>query len=223
MQSRHEAKSGNWVGAAVLLGVVTICGGAVVAFMWPTAEVTQVTMAATTLKERPTGPESEWQQRDTGRGAKLFAPGRFGVEEIAVKDSNGTRPGQRFTVTSADGDTAEVFTFTRTDTADRDDLVASFLEVPAGSVTRVGRRTITGGEASEFSATESGFEHTALVAGRGKEWCLFHLKLKAGGEANARRKEMFVANAAVTWTRSAEPLQPKPTSKVQPSDRRRTR
>lgn len=214
-EGQPKEKPESWIGAAVLLGVVLIGCGALVAFMWPSAEPDPVPTTTATRKTRPPEPDNVWQLLDAGDGAKLLAPGKLESNEIAVRQGTALRPGTQYTASDAAGNLGEVFRFEH-ENGDQIDRVASFMEVPVVNATRVGKRAIAGGEGTVYSANHDGYEHTALVVGRDGLWYLFHMKLKTDDETNRGRKEEFLAKAEVTWNRRQDP-KPAPKQPMKPA------
>ena len=187
-----------------------------VAFAWPTPPEPETTPTTQPTRDKPADPDGDWKQYDTGRGAKLLAPGPLESVAFDVRQGNALKPGTQFTAADAAGNVGEVFRFEH-ENGDQAERVASFLEVPAASVNRVGVKPFVGGDATEYAATADGFDHAALVIGHGGVWYLFHFKLKSDESGFTRRKEQFFAKAEVNWARPADPA-PVPPKPVKPKD-----
>jgi hypothetical protein len=200
-----------WVTAVLVVLVVGGVGVVLFGLSLPPATATFATVAPTpTARQVEEPPADEWIMVGTPEGATLFAPGPVKRQPASA----GNEPGVCHS--AADGHTtAEVFVFDlRNDRrADREEFLGRLFVVGADRFTRVGVRPITGGDATEYYASDvTGFDHAALVIGRGGRWFVFHLRWKPEDDPKDRRREAFLSKSAVSWVRidpAAEPLKPK--------------
>lgn len=208
----EKEKNGGVVWAVALLALVLAAGAGVVVFTLtaPPAAATFSSIATTPTTRQADEPADEWVLVAVPEGATLFAPGPLKRQPASAANE----PGVCHSAT--DGNTtAEVFVFDlKADRrADREEFLGKRFVVGADRLTRVGVRPITGGDATEYYASDvTGFDHAALVIGRGGRWFVFHLRWKPADDPKDRRREAFLSKSAVSWSRvdpQAEPAKPK--------------
>jgi hypothetical protein len=212
---RRPVNEGNgWVwavafAALVLAGVI----GFVVFSGSPPEDPSPTPLAAAppTAPAAAPDPDGEWVTVSTTDGATLLAPGPLTRQKVTLGGDSGvvhSATGGRFT--------AEVYVFDLKGDrrADTDEFVSGLLEVSPQRVLREGVRPIPGGDAAEYAASDvSGFDHVALILGRGGRLFVFHLQWKTEDDSRGRRRAAFVAKAGVNWLPPAAPAEP-----VRPAD-----
>jgi hypothetical protein len=211
-----------WVTALLVVLVVAGVGAVLFTLSLPPATATFATVAPTPTTRPVEEPADQWVMVAVPEGAILFSPGPVMRQPALVANEPGTYH------TASDGNTtAEVFVFDLKNDrrADREDFLGKLFVVGADRFTRVGVRPITGGDATEYYATDvTGFDHAALVIGRGGRWFVFHLRWNPEDDPKDRRREAFLSKAAVSWLRvdpRAEPVKPKdptPADPVKPKE-----
>ncbi len=220
-RSRREKKESNgWVWAVAVAALVLAGVIGFVVFSGSSPDSTSPASATSTTPTAPAAqpdPDGAWVTVSTTDGATLLAPGPLAKQKVSVGDDTGV-------VHSAEEGkfTAAVYTFDLKGDrrADTDEFVSGLLEVSPQRVLREGIRPIPGGDAAEYAASDvTGYDHVALVIGRGGRWFVFHLRWKTEDDPRGRRRSAFVAKAGVTWFRSDAPADPpKPADPVKPKD-----
>jgi hypothetical protein len=213
-------ESNGWVWAVALAALV-LAGviGFVIFTVNPSAETVTPTTTPT-ASTTPSEPEADWVTVSTTDGATLLAPGPLAKKTVTLGNDRGV------VHTAADGNgTAEVYVFDLNGNrrADTDEFVSGLLEVSPHRLLREGVRPIPGGDATEYAASDiTGFDHVALVIGRGGRWFVFHTRWKTEDDPKGRRRAEFVAKAGVTWLRpdvQAGPADPAdPANPPKPAD-----
>lgn len=214
---RQVKESNGWVWAVALAALVL---AGVIGFVVFSANPSSETVTPTTPPPTPTtpaDPEGEWVTVSTTDGATLLAPGPLTKKSVTLGNDRGV------VHTAADGNkTAEVYVFDLNGNhrADTDEFVSGLLEVSPQRLLREGVRPIPGGDATEYAASDiTGFDHVALVIGRGGRWYVFHLRWKTEDDPKGRRRAAFVAKAGVTWVRADVPVGPAdPARPLKPTD-----
>lgn len=220
-RSRREKKDNSGVVWAVALAALVLAGviGFVV-FSGSSAEITPTTATTPTMPAAVPESDDGWVSVFTTDGATLLAPGPLTRQKVTVGNDTGVIHSAEQGKTTA---AVYVFDLKGDRRADTDEFVSGLLEVSPQRILREGERPIPGGDAAEYAASDvTGYDHVALVIGRGGRWFIFHLRWKSEDDPRGKRRAAFVAKAGVAWFAKDAPADPadppKPADPLKPKD-----